>query len=78
MTMKSNSEQNGFSPEDRNDKGSFQEHTDRMRIFYDAPGTCRVALTVSATGGSATPSDTADWLSLVPMWRMALRRFSPN
>ena len=78
MTMKGNSEQNSFRPEDRNDKGSFQEHTDRMRIFHDAPGTCRVALTVSATGGSATPSDTADWLSLVPMWRMALRRFSPN
>ncbi len=40
--------------------------------------TCRVALTVSETGGSATSGDTTDWISLVPMWRMAQRRFSPN
>ena len=98
MAMEANSQDSRFSPDDINGKGSFQEHTEHMRMFYEThPGTieiggasvdrpaypdgartCRVALTVSETGGSPTPIETADWLSLVPMWRMALRRFSPN
>jgi len=40
--------------------------------------TCRVSLTVSETGGSVIPIGTKDWLALVPMWRMAQRRFSQN
>jgi len=98
MIMKDNGQENRFGPEDRTGKGSFQKHTERMRVFYEThPGalevgassvntpanqeyvrTCRVALTVSETGGAATPIGDADWISLVPMWRMALRRFSPN
>ena len=51
---------------------------------YDEPTllesirTCRVALTVSETGGSVTPIEAEDWLALVPVWKMALRRFSRN
>ena len=97
MAMEASSQDSRFSSDDDN-KGSFQEHTERMKIFYDThPGvlnirgnrdsqpayekrvqTYRVALTISETGGSVTPGATADWLSLVPMWRMALRRFSSN
>ena len=47
-------------------------------VFQRNADNCRVALTVSETGGSATPLGNADWFSLVPVWRMALRRFSLN
>lgn len=40
--------------------------------------TFRVALTVSETGGSVAPAGNADWLSVVPMWKMVLRRFLLN
>ena len=47
-------------------------------ISQESAGTCRVALTISETGGSATPTGNEDWLSVVPMWKMALHRFSTN
>jgi len=73
------------------DSNSFQEHIERMRTFNQTHSgmsemmdssagkrTCRVNLTISKTGGSATPTGTEDWLDVVPMWKMALSRFSPN
>ena len=60
--------------------GTFEEvgMSAAAPVSQQGVGTCRVALTISETGGSATPTGNADWLSLVPMWRMALRRFSTN
>ena len=36
------------------------------------------ANTITATGGSRSTTTPADWLPLIPMWRIALRRFSDN
>ena len=34
--------------------------------------------TISATGGSRSTIAPADWLPLIPMWKVSLRRFSDN
>jgi len=89
MAIRGNSRENWF--DNRRREGGFHEHMERMRAFHEShPGaydviennavkqTCRVNLTISKTGGSATPTGTEDWLDVVPMWKIALSRFSPN
>jgi len=60
--------------------GTFEEagKSAAVPVSQRGVGKCRVALTVSESGGSAIPTGNDDWLSLAPMWRMALRRFSTN
>ena len=91
MAIRGNSSDNLFRNRGGGGGNSFHEHVERMITFreshpgaYDVIGnndvrqTCRVNLTISKTGGSATPIGTGDWLDVVPMWKMALSRFSPN